>query len=694
MSLESSSFVASSAQTDYTARLLALLHDSRKDLKPRDQQVEVLKNLEEGFDTVLKAPCGFGKTLIFQVFGLLHRRQPAITVVISPLKAIQRDQCAETATYVGARPVVLNGDSNSPALRARIQAGEYTHIWVSPEVAISYQFTEILKSSIFQHRVCLLAIDELHCVSEEQWGSFRSEFTQLAIVRHVLPSAVPCFGTTATLSLRQWPEIARTIEFSRDTRIVAAPVDRTNLFLAATAEWSVKDALQRIVSFLLQLQAQDPAKRHPKAILYFFEIEQCRETVGKLYDIYSLLQKRGAVHMSLPERFAMEYHGRLDPETAAQTHSSLLSHNQCRILCATSAYGFGVNPPDIDLVVKFGRCNKVDTWQMAGRAARKLDRGYFLHVGEQRLISALPTAASRQLASQTKVRGRGGRMSKASRQSFQSSPLGTAEVEVPDMDIDSPRPGKRIKTEKHPLTEDEMAFWAPTEQRCVRHYLLSEFDRSAAQSCTECSRCTPELVRFAVHPSLEPPAISREQRTLNDAVQSQVRARLGDLRSRLAMTSSIWEENECAAQMTTPKERERFVLSDARLEYFAENAVKVLGEEDGRLAWQWKGNKDWCARLREEMRIGVEQAKEIITTATALGARGFSFSQKARRLASSFEAPASPPLAPQTPARIRRPLAERDINVVALATAASSPQRQRPAGLRSAPKRSEKAARE
>lgn len=104
----------------------------------RPQQREALVDLYIGNDVVLVATTGFGKTLVMTGFHNLipPSRQP-ITLIISPLKAIQNDQStALNSISQDYRGFVLDGDTNSPANRYAIARGSYTHVWVSAEIAL------------------------------------------------------------------------------------------------------------------------------------------------------------------------------------------------------------------------------------------------------------------------------------------------------------------------------------------------------------------------------------------------------------------------------------------------------------------------------------------------------------------------------------------------------------------------------
>ena len=167
----------------------------------RPGQVEALQSLAEGKDVVLVAKTGYGKTLIFTGYNfLIPPTIEAITLIISPLVAIEQDQAEELKNRFGpyATPVVLDGKAE---LRAEIARGKYTHVWASAEVVLADlvdnnkksgtvrrscvkrfssgyidqgSFHSVAQDEVFRRRLQLLAIDELHLCASTSWGgSFR-----------------------------------------------------------------------------------------------------------------------------------------------------------------------------------------------------------------------------------------------------------------------------------------------------------------------------------------------------------------------------------------------------------------------------------------------------------------------------------------------------------------------------------------
>jgi superfamily II DNA helicase RecQ len=229
---------------------LQLLHD-KTGVQLRDGQKWALSRLHGGIDTLLVAKTGFGKTLIFTGFHLLlPASKRAITLIISPLMAIEQDQALDLNRLFGGAclPLVVDGKNNTPEVRHSIITGDYTHIWVSAEVALGelvpgkgrkrkqtrpkitvYEesgyrdagsFISVLQNDSFLDRLHLVAIDELHLCAKDNWGgNFRPALGCLHLLRQQCKAHTRLFGTTATLTPRAWREVKISAGFRPETEV-------------------------------------------------------------------------------------------------------------------------------------------------------------------------------------------------------------------------------------------------------------------------------------------------------------------------------------------------------------------------------------------------------------------------------------------------------------------------------------------
>ncbi|MCJ1471297.1 hypothetical protein MMC07_009945 [Pseudocyphellaria aurata] len=167
-----------------------------------EAQVEAIRTLfYEQTDLLLLAKTGFDKSLIFQLVPFMTS-STGVALVLMLLKLLQAEQSDLINRRIpSGKAIVLNGDNNTPRGRDP-DTGGYTHMFTSPEIALSKQFKdEILARQEFTDRLCLLAIDEIHLTDE--WGQkFRPLYAEISKVRKRIPCQVPLLGVSATLTKR------------------------------------------------------------------------------------------------------------------------------------------------------------------------------------------------------------------------------------------------------------------------------------------------------------------------------------------------------------------------------------------------------------------------------------------------------------------------------------------------------------
>lgn len=119
-------------------------------------------------DLLLIAQTGFGKSLIFQLIPFISQ-PPGVVIILMPLKLLQAEQNAMINRLPKGKAIALTGENNQKETQQRIANGYYTHLFTSPEIALSKKFkTNILDHSGFAQQISLLAIDEIHLI--EEWG--------------------------------------------------------------------------------------------------------------------------------------------------------------------------------------------------------------------------------------------------------------------------------------------------------------------------------------------------------------------------------------------------------------------------------------------------------------------------------------------------------------------------------------------
>ncbi|KAI9772918.1 MAG: hypothetical protein M1840_008800 [Geoglossum simile] len=283
------------------------------------------------------------------------------------------------AQLPNSRPCVLNAASNCPELRHQIKDGYYTHILLSPEIALSPSFIDILKTAEFQNRLILVAIDEF-------------------LIGH----KIPWFGASATLDPRMLEEVKELAGFT-DVEVIKMSIDRPDITFAIRKMIYPLNSLQDLrfivlpASEVLGAVATDETARSrqrlfriPKTAVYMDSIAGIEAAVRR---VMSWLIDSGCTSaMSAPA--VQAYHYELgEPDKRARSAEfvkadSTWQYSSChRIVIATDAMGMSINNPDIRHVIQWRQplsmCSLI---QRAGRASRSPKiSGHFIWLVEEAL---------------------------------------------------------------------------------------------------------------------------------------------------------------------------------------------------------------------------------------------------------------------------------------------------------------------
>jgi ATP-dependent DNA helicase RecQ len=207
----------------------------------RPQQEEIIRSTLAGRDVFALLPTGGGKSLCFQLPALAR---PGLTVVISPLIALMKDQVDQLQAN-GVPATFLNSSLGEEERKARwrgLNAREYRLLYLSPERLMAGEGS--ILDSLVRWGTERVAVDEAHCISE--WGhDFRPEYRQLATLRDRL-SEVPFMALTATATTRVREDILRQLRL-RDPAVFVASFNRPNLTYRVQAK---SKGYQQILEFL------------------------------------------------------------------------------------------------------------------------------------------------------------------------------------------------------------------------------------------------------------------------------------------------------------------------------------------------------------------------------------------------------------------------------------------------------------
>ncbi|MGN6642087.1 MAG: DNA helicase RecQ, partial [Verrucomicrobiota bacterium] len=300
-------------------------------------QEEIMRDALAGKDVFAVLPTGGGKSLCFQLPALVR---PGLTVVISPLIALMKDQ-VDALQAAGVAATFLNSSLASGESRPRLRGlhnGEYRLLYVAPERLLLSGFLEDLK----RWNVNLFAIDEAHCISE--WGhDFRPEYRQIASLRDHFPD-VPLMALTATATERVRGDIVRQLNL-REPACYVASFNRPNLTYKVTAK---SGAYEQIVEFIR-------ARKRDSGIIYC----QARKTAE------SLASKLNADGIR-----AGAYHAGMEHDERTRSQEAFL-RDEVRVVCATIAFGMGINKPNVRFVIHYDLPKNIEGYyQETGRAGR------------------------------------------------------------------------------------------------------------------------------------------------------------------------------------------------------------------------------------------------------------------------------------------------------------------------------------
>jgi ATP-dependent DNA helicase RecQ len=303
----------------------------------RPLQEAIVRDVLDGRDVFALLPTGGGKSLCYQLPALLT---PGLTVVISPLIALMKDQVDALST-AGIAATFLNSSLDYDAVRERmagLQRGDYTLLYVAPERLTIPSFA----ADLAHWNVVRVAVDEAHCISE--WGhDFRPDYRRIAELRERFP-AVPFLAFTATATDRVRADIVERLAL-RDPSVHVGSFNRPNLTYRVTHKRRSADAL---VAWLR-------ARPDDAGIVY----------VGSRAAAEDLAARVSAA--GIP---ALPYHAGLDARVRARNQERFI-RDETRVICATIAFGMGIDKSNVRYVVHYDVPKSIEGYyQETGRAGR------------------------------------------------------------------------------------------------------------------------------------------------------------------------------------------------------------------------------------------------------------------------------------------------------------------------------------
>ena len=308
----------------------------------RPLQGDIIQSIASGKDTLGLMPTGGGKSLTFQVPALA---MDGICVVVTPLIALMKDQVENLKARGIAAAAIFSGMTHDEILRTLENAvfEAYKFLYVSPERLA----TPIFMEKIVQAKVCMIAVDESHCIS--QWGyDFRPSYLRIADIRELLPN-VPVLALTATATPEVVEDIQNQLHF-KQKNVFQKSFHRSNLaYVVRTVE--NKD------EHLLKILHSVPGT----SVVYVRNRKRTKEIAEFL------------IQNGIP---AEHFHAGLKNETKDARQSRWKS-GETRVIVSTNAFGMGIDKAEVRTVIHMDLPDSLEAYfQEAGRAGRDEQKAY------------------------------------------------------------------------------------------------------------------------------------------------------------------------------------------------------------------------------------------------------------------------------------------------------------------------------
>ena len=308
----------------------------------RSLQEEIITSVAEGKDTLGLMPTGGGKSITFQVPTM---QMEGVCVVVTPLIALMKDQVDNlkqrgikaTAVYSGMsrEEIIINLEN--------CVFGNYKFLYISPE-RLS---TELFLTKLQYMNVCLLVVDESHCIS--QWGyDFRPSYLKIAEIRRHLPK-VPVLALTATATEEVVNDIQEKLLF-KTKNAFRKSFERKNI---AYIVRETEDKVFEILNILRKIEGS--------GIIYV-------RSRKKTQDLALELQRQG---------FSADFYHAGITSDQKTTKQNKWKTGECRIIVCTNAFGMGIDKPDVRIVIHYEMPSSLEEYfQEAGRAGRDGQKAY------------------------------------------------------------------------------------------------------------------------------------------------------------------------------------------------------------------------------------------------------------------------------------------------------------------------------
>jgi len=308
----------------------------------RPLQEDIIQSVADGRDTLGLMPTGGGKSLTFQVPTLA---MDGLCLVVSPLVALMKDQVLNLKEKGIKAELIYSGLTRDEidVILNKCLYGNNKFLYISPERIKTAAFQEKLLSM----KVCLIAIDESHCIS--QWGyDFRPSYLKIIQLRELIPD-VPVLALTATATPEVVDDIQDRLGFAKKN-VFRKSFERSNLSYLVR---HVEDKNRYLLKIL--------RKQKGSSVVYARSRKKCKEI---------------AEFLKLNQIKAEFYHAGLD-NAVKDMRQERWRDGKVQVIVATNAFGMGIDKSDVRTVVHLDLPDTLEAYfQEAGRAGRDGKRAY------------------------------------------------------------------------------------------------------------------------------------------------------------------------------------------------------------------------------------------------------------------------------------------------------------------------------
>lgn len=310
----------------------------------KGNQEKIIRSVLAGKDTFVIMPTGGGKSLCYQLPGILCE---GTAIIISPLIALMKNQVDQVRSYSSIDNIAhfMNSSLNKSQIRTvkeDIVNGHTKLLYVAPETLVKEENIDFFKGI----NVSFIAVDEAHCISE--WGhDFRPEYRRIRLMIDAIDKEIPLIALTATATPKVRADIIKNLQM-REPEVFISSFLRENLFYEIKPKIQKNAVIKDIIGSL---------KKHPgeSGIIYCLN-RKTTEELAKILNVNGIT--------------AAPYHAGLDAVTRSTTQDQFLMED-IEVIVATIAFGMGIDKPDVRFVIHYNIPKSLENYyQETGRAGR------------------------------------------------------------------------------------------------------------------------------------------------------------------------------------------------------------------------------------------------------------------------------------------------------------------------------------